>query len=100
MRGRGPEKRCGAGRADSKERLLSVAREAGEILEDDRDDEVEEHPICDDLVGNEEKDRRHHRATLLRREALPRVAVGVDHEVVHDAVPRFACDNTIQIGPV
>mmetsp|Transcript_53351 Transcript_53351/g.141873 ORF Transcript_53351/g.141873 Transcript_53351/m.141873 type:complete len:544 (-) Transcript_53351:309-1940(-) len=70
---------------------LLVARRAGEVLEDDGDDEVEQHEAADEREGDkvDERDPAGAAAVLGVRAAS---ALLRDHAVVHQAVPRLAGD--------
>mmetsp|Transcript_6978 Transcript_6978/g.28669 ORF Transcript_6978/g.28669 Transcript_6978/m.28669 type:complete len:391 (-) Transcript_6978:4654-5826(-) len=75
--------------------LLAVA----EVIEHDRDEQVERHEGTEHDERDEVRGRARDAAARARGAVLRRVAVGLllrDHRVVHDAVPRLAGDHPEQ----
>mmetsp|Transcript_44988 Transcript_44988/g.118769 ORF Transcript_44988/g.118769 Transcript_44988/m.118769 type:complete len:243 (+) Transcript_44988:1210-1938(+) len=69
-----------------------VGAVAGKVLKDHRDDEVEQREVGEHNVRDEEGDGGRGGGARVGRCALARVRPRVDHEVVHDAVPRLSRD--------
>jgi hypothetical protein len=70
--------------------LLAVA----EVIEHDRDEQVERHEAPEDDEGDEVQRRARGAATLAERAIRGRVAFVAHHAVVHDGVPRLAGDHS------